>query len=223
MPAQSIIERLARGDVLLMDGATGDELRRRGADMSRGREFDEPGPKKPTDYLDAPDPATMRAVHEEYLRRLGPWSAPVNISAPEIVRAVHEAYLRLGADIIISNNFWTSAPKLARLGLAEQWERYTRAGGELAVQSRDAVNPEAYVAGGIAPPVLGDLAHEFREQSRVLAAAGVDVMLPEYVGAIDECVVAVEACATAGLPVLLGVRHVSAGGRCSTTSNSATW
>jgi S-methylmethionine-dependent homocysteine/selenocysteine methylase len=206
------MDRLNAGEVLLMDGATGDELRRRGADMSKGREFDDSGPSKPTDYLDASDPAAMRRVHEEYLRRLGPWSAPVNIDSPDIVTQVHESYLRLGADIIISNTFWTSSPKLDRLGLAGEWERYTRAGGELAVRSRDAVNPEAYVAGGIAPPVDGDLRHEFTRLSRVLADAGVDVMLPEYVGAIDECVTAVEACATAGLPVFLGVRHVSAEG-----------
>jgi methionine synthase I (cobalamin-dependent) len=210
MPSRSIVERLAAGDVLLMDGATGDELSRRGADTSKGSDFGGPGPNSALDYLKESDPAEIRRVHEEYLRRLGPWSAPVNIDAPEIVRQVHEHYLRLGADIIISNTFWTNAPKLARLGLAAEWERYTRAGGELALQARDAVNPEAYVAGGIAPPVDGDLRHEFAEQARVLADVGVDFMLPEYVGAIDECVTAVEACATAGLPVLLGVRAVSA-------------
>jgi S-methylmethionine-dependent homocysteine/selenocysteine methylase len=192
-----------------MDGATGDELRRRGADMSRGTTFDDCGPRSPSAYRDETDPARRRQVHEEYLRRLGPWSAPVNVEAPEIVRAVHEEYLRLGADIIISNNFWTSPSKLARLGVADEWERYTRVGGELAIQSRNAVNPEAYVAGGIAPPSDEDLGQAFREQARVLAEAGVDVMLPEYVGAIDECVAAVEACATVGLPVLLGVRNVT--------------
>lgn len=213
MPSRSIIDRLAAGEVLLMDGATGDELRNRGADMSQGRETDQPGPQDDHDYLSAaPDPARMREIHEEFLRRLGPWSAPVNIDAPEIVREVHEEYLRLGADIIISNTFWTSAPPLERLGLSDEWERYTRAAGELAIAARDAGNPEAYVAGGIAPPPHGDLRHEFEQQARVLADVGVDLMLPEYVGAIDEAVVAVEACATAGLPVFLGLREISSTG-----------
>ena len=195
-----------------MDGATGDELRNRGADMSQGRELEDAGPDPDHNYLDAPDPASMREAHEEFLLRLGPWSAPVNIDSPEIVRAVHEDYLRLGADIIISNTFWTSAPPLAKLGLSDEWERYTRAAGEIAIAARDAVNPEAYVAGGIAPPPFGNLRHEFEEQSRVLADVGVDLMLPEYVGAIDEAVAAVEACATVGLPIFLGLREISATG-----------
>ncbi|MEZ4522128.1 MAG: homocysteine S-methyltransferase family protein [Thermomicrobiales bacterium] len=212
MPSRSIIDRLTAGEILLMDGATGDELGKRGADVSKGREIGDPSPQGDQEYLSATDPARMREIHEEFLRRLGPWSAPVNIDAPEIVRAVHEEYLRLGADIIISNSFWTSAPALDRLGLANQWERYTRAAGELAIAARDAINPEAYVAGGIAPPPSGDLRHEFEQQTRVLADIGVDLMLAEHVGAIDEAVTAVEACATGGLPVFLGLREISATG-----------
>jgi S-methylmethionine-dependent homocysteine/selenocysteine methylase len=151
----------------------------------------------------------MRRTHEEYLKWLGPWSAPVNIEAPEIVSAVHEDYLRAGCDIILSNTFWTTRSKLSRLGVADRWEEYARAGADLAIKARDDVNPDAYVAGSMAPPADGKLASEFPELTKVLADAGVDLILPEYLGAIDECVAAVEACATVGLPVFLGVRHVS--------------
>ena len=48
------------------------------------------------------------------------------------------------------------------------------------------------------------LFQSFAEEACVLADAGVDRILPEYVGYIDECVVAVDACATTGLPVFLG-------------------
>ena len=37
-------------------------------------------------------------------------------------------------------------------------------------------------------------------------------MLPEYVGSVRDCVVALDACAPTGLPVFLGVRHVTAEG-----------
>ncbi len=211
MPERSIIERLKAGEVLLMDGATGDELERRGAKVRIAETFRDDS-QSIYDYLKESDPASMRRVHEDYLRRMGPWSAPANIESPDVVREIHEDYLRLGADIIISNSFWTNRPKLAQIGVADEWERYTRAAGEIAVSSRDRVNPEAYVAGGIAPPVDGDLGTEFRAQSRVLADVGVDFMLPEYVAAIDEAVVAVEACATSGLPVLLGLRLISSDG-----------
>ena len=181
MPTRSFTDRLAAGETLLLDGATGSELHKRGVNVSKGA---------------TPD-------------KLGPWTATTNIDAPEIVRAVHEDYLRLGVDILTSNNFWTSSARLALVGLGDEWERYTRAAAELALAARDASNPEAYVAGGIAPPVHGDLRAEFLDQTRVLAEMGVDLMLAEYVGPIADCVTAVEACATSGLPVVLGVRHVT--------------
>lgn len=46
------------------------------------------------------------------------------------------------------------------------------------------------------------------EEADVLARAGVDLLLPEYVGYIDDCLVAVDACATTSLPVFLGVRNI---------------
>lgn len=184
MPTRNILDRPENGDVLLHDGATGSELQKRGVYVSHGAE----------------------------LGQLGPWSATANIDAPEVVRAVHEDYLRLGIDILTSNNFWTSRARLDMIGKGDEWERYTRAGAELAISARDAMNPECYVAAGIAPPVLGDLASEFRDQTRVLKEMGVDLILAEYVGRIEDCVTAVDVCAESGLPVILGVRHVTRDG-----------
>jgi S-methylmethionine-dependent homocysteine/selenocysteine methylase len=185
MPSRNIRERLQSGDILLLDGATGSELGRRGVNVSKGSTKD----------------------------KLGPWSATANVDAPNLVRQVHEDYLRIGADIITSNSFWTNRPRLGMIGLADQWEEYTRAAGEIAIQARDAVNPEAYVAGGIAPPGEGDLRAEFVDLSRVLADVGVDLMLAEYVGTIADCVTSVDACAASGLPVFLGVRHITPDGK----------
>jgi S-methylmethionine-dependent homocysteine/selenocysteine methylase len=95
------------------------------------------------------------------------------------------------------------------VGLGAEWERYTRAAAELALAARDAVNPQAYVAGGIAPPVHADVRAEFLDQTRELTEMGVDLMLAEYVGSVADCVTAVETCATSALPVVLGVRHVT--------------
>jgi S-methylmethionine-dependent homocysteine/selenocysteine methylase len=185
MPSQSIVHRLRAGEALLLDGATGSELQRRGVYVSKGAAKG----------------------------KLGPWSATANVDAPEVVRAVHEDYLRLGADVITANTFWTNRPRLDMVGLGDEWERYARTAGELAIAARDAVNPEAYVAAGIAPPGSGDLYDEFVNLSRVLREVGVDLMLAEYVGSLEDCVTAVDACATAGLPVFLGVRHVTRDGK----------
>ena len=185
MVSLNLRDRLRAGDVLLLDGATGSELGRRGVNVSKGSTKD----------------------------KLGPWSATANVDAPNLVRLVHEDYLRLGVDVITSNSFWTNRPRLAMIGLADHWEEYTRAAGELALQARDAVNPAAFVAGGIAPPGEGDLHAEFVDLTRVLTDVGVDLMLAEYVGTIADCVTAVDACATTGLPVFLGVRHITPEGK----------
>ena len=127
MPSQHIVDRLKSGASLLLDGATGSELQRRGIDVLKG------------------------ATAEGGLQA---WSATANIDAPEVVRQVHGDYLRAGADIIISNNFWTSPTRMEPIGLGDRWEEYARAAGENAIEARNAVNPEAYVAGGMAPPCL---------------------------------------------------------------------
>ncbi len=180
---QDIMARLNRGELLLMDGGTGSELQRRGVGVAR----------------------------EVQGGDIGAWSARALGEAPEVVREVHVDYLNVGADIIITNSFWSNSTRMSLDGIGEKWEEYTRLAGEIAVQARDDVNPDAYVAGGIAPPGNGhpSLFKELREQAEVLARTGVDVILPEYVGSIEDCVNAVDACSEVGLPVFLGVKHVN--------------
>ena len=76
MPNIKITDRLSKGETLLLDGGTGSELQRRGANVLKG--------------------ATSK---------LKAWSATTNIEFSDVVRQVHRDYLRVGADIIISNNF----------------------------------------------------------------------------------------------------------------------
>lgn len=204
MPERNIAQRLASGDHLLMDGGTGSELQRRGIDVLQG----------------------------STAQRLGAWSGPANIDAPEAVAEVHRDYLNAGADIIISNSFWTNRHRLAPIGLGDDWERYARAAGRIAVEARDGVNPDAYVAGGIAAPcietglpqlegnprsdteMLGrdEVRRMFSEVAGVLADEGADFILAEYIGHIDDAVAAIEGAFEAGLPVVLGMRHVTLDG-----------
>ena len=151
------------------------------------------------------------------------------MEAADVVRQVHTDYLRVGADAIISNSFWTGPTRMAKVGLADDWERYARAAGENAVAARDAANPDAYVLAGIAPPAISSVhgqqtqsdviamgatafRKEYGDQARALASCGVDAILAEYVGCIDEAVASVAACAATGLPVFLGIRHIQEDG-----------
>jgi S-methylmethionine-dependent homocysteine/selenocysteine methylase len=203
MPTRGIVERLQAGDVLLMDGGTGSEIQRRGANV------------------------LVATTAESDLQA---WSATANVDFAEVVQQVHQDYLRVGADLIISNNFWTTPRRLAMVGLADRWEHYARAAGQNALRARAALNPEAYVFGGIAPPYVHDhrsaapasdvqalgaaaVRAEFRQPARVLAELGVDAILAEYMGFVEDSVAAVEGCASVGLPVFLGVRHLTDDGR----------
>ena len=201
MPSQNITDRLQNGAYLLHDGGTGSELQRRGVNVLQG--------------------VSAKSG-------LQAWSALANVEAADVVQQVHQDYLRVGADIITSNNFWTNPLRLEPLGLEDQWEAYARAAGEIALKARNTMNPEAYVAGGMAPPclqsatgrsdpdvvIMGEDAfrNEFVDQARLLADLGVDLLLCEYVGHIADCVAAVDACAETGLPVLLGVCHIQSDG-----------
>ncbi len=209
MPTRSILDRLAAGERLLMDGGTGTELQRRGVTVDKGTSTE------PRSYTSSKGVKTAET--------LGVWSAAANVDAPEVVGQIHQDYLRLGADIITSNNFYTSRAMMAIIGEEDRWEEYTRLGGEIAVRARDAVNPEAHVAGGFAPPYDGDLREEFEGQARVLAAAGVDVLLPEYIAGssvhetpLADCVNAIEVCAKTGLPVFLGISNLREDGQLHT-------
>ena len=200
MPSRPIVERLTAGERLLMDGGTGSEIQRRGADVLKGS----------TGNLQA-------------------WSATANTEFADVVQQVHQDYLRVGADVIISNNFWTTPSRLGYIGLQDEWAVYARAAAENALRARDAMNPEAYVWGGIAVPslywgrgleptsdiqVLGrDVYYkEHNDHAKLLADMGVDAILTEYIGFIDECVLAAESSESTGLPVFIGVRHLTENG-----------
>ena len=198
----SILDRLHSGETLLLDGGTGSELQRRGADVLK----------------DADD-------------RLKAWSATANIEYADVVRQIHSDYLRVGADVIISNNFWTSPTRLERIGERENWRKYATAGIRNAVQARDSMRPEAYVAGGIAAPALQAgsspeesavsdseqlgrdvYRKEWSEHAKIMADEGADVIFAEFMGFIEDSVVAVDGCSDAGLPVFLGLRHIQSDG-----------
>ena len=201
MTRPSIGEWLGKGESILLDGGTGSELQRRGADVLKGAED-----------------------------RLKAWSASANIEYADVVRQVHVDYLRVGADVVISNNFWTTPTRLDTIGERDNWRKYATAAIRNAVEARNTMRPDAYVAGGIAAPSLqgtmppdeavsdiremGRSAYrrEWADHARLLADEGADLILPEYVGFIEDCVAAVDGCAEAGLPVFLGVRHIAPDG-----------
>jgi len=194
---QGLLSRLRRGERILLDGATGSELQRRGVNVSRGSSVED---------------------------GLGTWSATAMEDAPEVVMAIHEDYLRAGADLITANSYNASRPILSRVGLAHKMEAFSRLAVEIARDARDRLAPEAAVAGSIAPTTrfpqgwdpkrvaaADELRREWGDQVRVLAEAGADLVLIESMSAIFQLLPAVEAAAQSGLPVFLGIHATPAG------------
>ena len=78
-----------------------------------------------------------------------------NLRAPESVVSVHVAYIRAGAELIETNTFGASRPKLAQHFLEEEFERINSTAVKLAREAREVTGRDVFVAGSIGP--LGDV------------------------------------------------------------------
>src|SRR5712692_10504494 len=113
----------------------------------------------------------------------------LNITQPDLVRGIHADYVRAGADVLETNTFGATAPKLAQYGLEGTLREINIAAARVA---REAAGDNAYVAGAIGPlglrieplgPTSFDEARAFfREQAEALVDAGVDLLVLETFG-----------------------------------------
>src|SRR5882672_398412 len=110
----------------------------------------------------------------------------LNLTTPDLVRGIHEDYVRAGADIIETNTFGATAPKLSQYGLEGSLRNINLSAARLA---REAAGDRAYVAGAVGPlglrieplgPTSFDEAKElFKEQAAALLEGGVDLFILE--------------------------------------------
>ena len=55
----------------------------------------------------------------------------LNLSAPDTVRGIHQEYVRAGAEILETNTFGGTRPRLAAFGVAEKLKEINHAGVRL--------------------------------------------------------------------------------------------
>ncbi len=150
----SIADRLTENPFLILDGAMGTELERRG-----------------------------------YHTTLPLWSALANTEASFLVKQIHDDYIDAGADIITANTFRTTSHTLSKQNNTHTAEHFTRRAVEIA---RDAIREsgkDVLLAGSLAPledcyspelvPPEDVIRAAYAEQIKILAGAGVDVVLAE--------------------------------------------
>jgi methionine synthase / methylenetetrahydrofolate reductase(NADPH) len=126
----------------------------------------------------------------------------LNLSQPELIRAVHHDYLQAGAEIIETNTFGANSFRLARHSLADRVRDINLAGAHLAREA--AKSFDVWVAGSIGPlgvriEPLGKTSFEearsaFRDQIAALVEGGVDLLMLETFGYLEELHQAVLAC-----------------------------
>jgi len=131
-----------------------------------------------------------------------------NLRAPESVVSLHVSFIRAGADLIETNTFGASRPKLATHFLEDEFERINTIAVRLAREARDVCGQEVFIAGSIGP--LGELernaavrAELFAEQAALLAGRGADLFMIETFFDLDELETAIAAVrGVSSLPIV---------------------
>ncbi len=156
----------------------------------------------------------------------------LNLSQPDLIRGVHHEYLQAGAEIIETNTFGANAFRLARHSIADKVRDVNRAGARVAREA--AKSFDVWVAGSIGPlgtriEPLGKTSFEearqaFREQIEALAEGGVDVLMFETFGYLEELHQAMLAAKDVGakLPLIVQVT-IDEDGNCLDGSDPETF
>jgi len=171
---KAFLERIKAGEVLVSDGATGTNLQMRGLLAGKSGEV---------------------------------W---VLENPLEILRLVSD-FVAAGSDIVLTCTFGASRLQLGHIGLADKTEQINRTA--VALARRGVEGSQAWVAGSMGP--IGEMLQPFGsmtleeaeaaylEQARVLAEAGVDLIVVETMFDIGEALVAVKAVrAACDLPLV---------------------
>src|SRR5258707_2757534 len=118
----------------------------------------------------------------------------LNLSQPDLIRGIHHEYLQAGAEIIETNPFGGNSFRLARHSLADQVRSINMAGARVAREA--AKSFDVWVAGSVGPlgvriEPLGKTSFEeartaFRDQIEALVEGGVDLLMLETFGYLEE-------------------------------------
>lgn len=170
--------------------------------------------------LKAGSPILMDGAMGTEIARVGPniaegdWVA-VNLGTPDLVSRIHRDYARAGARLHIANSFATGRQVLEQVGMPGRFEALNREAVRLC---RDAVEPETdgpfWIAGSVSTYMVGSdrsllpppeaLQRNARDQARLLAEEGCDLIVLEMLFDVDVTLALYEGAAETGLPVSIG-------------------
>jgi len=118
----------------------------------------------------------------------------LNLSASDLIRGIHQDYLKAGAEVIETNTFGANSFRLSKHGCVDKLVEINRHGARLAREATK--NFDALVAGAVGPlgvriEPLGKVALDeardaFRQQIAALNEEGVDLLILETFGYLEE-------------------------------------
>jgi methionine synthase I (cobalamin-dependent)/5,10-methylenetetrahydrofolate reductase len=129
----------------------------------------------------------------------------LNLSDPDLVATIHDSYLSAGADIIQANTFGANRLWLGDHGFPDKVDEINRAGVRLARAACAQAGRPTLVAGSVSPAVTAlqrrrvgsaERVEVLREQVLALITEGVDLLILETFGYLDELVEAVSVAAS---------------------------
>jgi homocysteine S-methyltransferase len=137
----------------------------------------------------------------------------LNLTRPEVVAGVHRAYIAAGADLIETNTFGANRAKLDAFGLAGKVREINRRAVKIAREEREISGKPVLVAGSVGPTMRtlapigttprSEVRDIYAEQIEALLEGGVDLLIVETVGSLEEMTAALEAArAACDLPVV---------------------
>jgi homocysteine S-methyltransferase len=137
----------------------------------------------------------------------------LNLTHPEIVAQVHRTYLAAGADLIETNTFGANRFRLEASGLGNQVLAINKKATRIAREEREISGKSTIIAGAVGPTnrtiePYGQITRlqirdAFREQIDALLEGGVDCLIFETFGSIDEIEEALAAARDAcDLPII---------------------
>lgn len=141
------------------------------------------------------------------------WSGWALIEAPDEVRGVHSDYVAAGADVITTNTYVTTRPRMETYGIPDRFEELNELAASICRGVADGVDRDISVAGSLPPQFAsyqvelpvgeGELAEMYAEQAGILAPH-CDLLLTETLSSVTECRAAVRGARSTGLPVWMG-------------------
>jgi methionine synthase I (cobalamin-dependent)/5,10-methylenetetrahydrofolate reductase len=127
----------------------------------------------------------------------------LNLSDPNAVVNIHREYIAAGADIIETNTFGANWFKLEQHGLGDRVRDINFRGAKHARDAREVSGQPVFVAGSVGPtgrtlPPVGmmdpkEVRAAYREQISGLLEGGVDLLMIETIGSLEEMTEAIRA------------------------------